>query len=308
MQSNTTASQADSSTHKKDVYEIVTENIIKQLEKGTVPWKKPWSEGGLPQNLVSRRHYRGINILLLGLLGYEHNLFLTYKQLRDLGGEAKQGEKPHFAVYWNYADSKEKEPEAEGEEIVETSGKRKRAVLRYYSVLNIAQCSGIPDKWLPKEREERTIPSCEDIVRDMPHCPRIQFKQQKAYYNPLEDFVNMPKHKSFESDEAYYATLFHELMHSTGHHSRLNRKELLQMSEFGSDTYSLEELVAEIGTCYLLSFAGIQGQFQQSTGYIQGWLNKLRNDKRFILSAASQAQKAVDYILNIKADIDEKEE
>jgi antirestriction protein ArdC len=111
----------------------------------------------------------------------------------------------------------------------------------------------------------------------------------------------MPKKENFKSDESYYATLFHELIHSTGHHSRLNRSTLIQMSEFGSEPYSHEELVAEMGASYLESLTGIfESEAEQNAAYIQGWISKLKNDKRFILSASTQAQKAVDFILNVK--------
>ncbi len=299
MENKTTAPKK--STHN-DVYAIVTNKIIEQLEKGTVPWQKPWTEAGIPKNLTSGRAYRGINVMLLASLGYETNLFLTSKQLKTVGGSIRPDAKPHIVVYWNYV-------EKEGAETEETEQK-KVPLLRYYTVFNIAQCDGVPTNMLPAPftREVAPIPICEKIVADMPHKPRIQFKEQKAYYDPRKDFVNMPKQKTFTNDEAYYCTLFHELVHSTGHNSRLNRKDLIQMSEFGSEPYSHEELVAEIGTCYLQSLAGLQGQFEQSAAYIQGWLKKLKNDRHFIVSASSHAQKAVDYIMNVQPEKDNREE
>jgi antirestriction protein ArdC len=141
----------------------------------------------------------------------------------------------------------------------------------------------------------------------MHNQPIIQHKEQRAWYNPVSDIVNMPKMKTFESSESYYVTLFHELVHSTGHISRLNRKDLLQMSELGSVAYSHEELVAEIGTCYLQSVANITTEFEQSVAYIQGWLQQLKNDRHFIFSASTQAQKAVDYILNVHPEVKEDE-
>ena len=163
------------------------------------------------------------------------------------------------------------------------------------------QCEKIPEKYAPsKERETKEIPTCESVVANMPECPVIKHKEQKAYYSPSQDLVNMPKKKSFKSDNSYYSTLFHELVHSTGHEKRLNRQTLVNNAKFGSETYSLEELVAEIGTCYLQSLTGITSEFEQSSAYIQGWLQKLKNDKRFIFIASNQAQKAIDFMLNIK--------
>lgn len=291
---------------KQDVYTIVTNRIIEQLEKGTVPWKQPWTESGLPKNLITKRPYRGINVLLLSSLGYTHNLFLTFRQIKEVGGTVKKNEKSNIVVFWNWI-----EPRSEGNGNGNGGVKeavRKIPFLRYYTVFNIEQCDGIPDKFIPAvTREAYPIPACEKIVRDMPEKPRIQHKEDRAYYNPLQDFVNIPKQSSFKNDESYYAVFFHELIHSTGHHKRLNRKELIQMSEFGSEPYSLEELIAEMGACYLESLAGIMDkQFDQNAAYLQGWLQKLKSDKRFIISASSHAQRATDFILNLKPE--EKEE
>jgi antirestriction protein ArdC len=275
----------------KDVYAIVTDKIIDQLHKGIVPWRQPWKDSGIPRNLVSNRPYRGINVMLLSFLGYEQNYFLTYKQLKDIGGSLKQGEKGHMVVYWNFF-------EKQIEKVSEGSNPKKIPNLRYYTVYNISQCIGVQGNIPPFETiEVEPIMACEKILAEMPKKPVIQYKEQRAWYNPVSDLVNMPKAKTFVSMESYYATLFHELVHSTGHISRLDRKDLLQMSELGSDAYSHEELVAEIGTCYLQSFAGVTGYFEESVGYIQGWLKRLQNDRRFIFSAANHAQKATDFIL-----------
>lgn len=282
---------------QKDVYTIVTERIIDQLSKGTIPWQIPWSKGGIPMNLVSKRPYQGINLMLLAFMGYEQNVFLTSKQLNDLGGSIKPDEKPHIVVYWNYIEKEE-------EGVEDKQSKKKQPYLRYYTVFNIAQCDGIPASKVPPKINPgfNSIPMCEMLVENMPNCPQIKYKEQRAYYDPLRDFINMPKKTSFKSVESYYSTLFHELIHSTGHRSRLSRKDLLEMSEFGSDSYSHEELVAEIGACYLNSYTGLETQFEQNAAYIQGWLEKLKNDKKFIFSAAKHAQKATDFILNIQSE------
>ena len=290
-----------------DVYKIINDRIIEQLEKGTMPWRKPWTSAGLPLNIISKRPYRGINMILLAMEGYEHNLFLSFKQVGDIGGKVKKGEKGHMVVYWNQGDSKQDKSAP----VDESTESKKKAILRYYYVFNVAQCENIPEKYLPKEREATELPSCEAIVSAMPQCPPIKHKEQIAFYNVKDDFVNMPKKRSFKSDESYYSTLFHELVHSTGHESRLKRETIMQMAEFGGEVYSLEELIAEMGTCYLQSFAGITGQFQQSAAYIKGWLGKLKGDKRFIFQASKAAQKATDFILNIKyvdEDVVQKEE
>ncbi|MBZ0100283.1 MAG: ssDNA-binding domain-containing protein, partial [Taibaiella sp.] len=286
----------------KDVYAIITDKIIERLEQGTIPWRKPWADAGIPTNLVSKRPYRGINLMLLAMQGYEYNVFLTSTQLKEIGGSIKRDEKPHLVVFYNYT-AKEAE---QGEEEAET---KKRSILRYYTVFNIAQCDNIPEKLIPTfSRDIKPIVACEKVVEGMPNKPKLQHKEQRAFYDPLKDYVNVPKMQSFNSNAAYYSTLFHELAHSTGHHSRLNRQGLIEMSEFGSDPYSLEELVAEIGSCYLQSHVGIEDEFEQSAGYIQGWLDALKNDRRFIFTASNAAQKAVDYILDVRTEGEYKSE
>lgn len=290
--------QTSQSDTRFDVYQAVTDKIIEQLNKGTVPWHKPWRDG-LPRNLISNRPYRGINVLLLLSLGYEQNYFLTFKQLKEVGGSVKKGEKATLVVYWNFVEKKE-----EGEE--ETTEKKRRSYLRYYLVYNIAQCTGIDDRVPPFEQTvHQPITACEQLIKDMRNMPRIQHKQQSAWYDPIDDLINMPKKDSFESAESYYGTLFHELIHSTGHNSRLVRRTLIEMAEFGSDAYSHEELVAEIGTAFLQAHTGIESQLEQSAAYISNWLKRLQDDKRLIISAAASAQRAADYILGFSP---EKEE
>jgi antirestriction protein ArdC len=169
-------------------------------------------------------------------------------------------------------------------------------------VFNVSQCDGIPAEKIPTaSRMNNPIKQCDDLIESMPQKPKMQFKEQKAYYNPLLDYVNMPKLKTFDTAEHYYETFFHELVHSTGHVSRLNRKELMEMAEFWGDNYSVEELIAEMGACFLKSICGFGQGFEQNAAYLQGWLGKLKNDKHFVIYAAGKAQKAVDYILNTKA-------
>ncbi len=296
-------------TPGNDVYSIVTGRIIEHLKKGTVPWRQPWTEAGIPRNLISQRPYRGINVMLLAMLGYEQNLFLTFKQVRDLGGSVKRGEHSHMVVYWNYVERHQAQVERNDGTPLEHMAK-KVPMLRYYAVFNVSQCDGLPGKYLLKEENTwAPFESCDEIIDKMPSKPKVTHKEQKAYYDPLKDIVNMPKYNTFARPEAYYATFFHELVHSTGHRSRLDRKDVLQMSEFGSESYSHEELVAEIGTCYLQSYVGITSEFEQSAAYIQSWLSKLKNDARFIFSASTQAQKATDFILNaqeVKEDAEQK--
>jgi antirestriction protein ArdC len=280
------------------VYELVTNRIIELLEAGTVPWQKPWTDAGIPMNLISKRPYRGINLWLLLSLNYEQNLFLTWDQLKKIGGSVNKDEHGHIVVFWKKAN---KEPE-DGEQ----EGKAKTVtMLRYYKVFNIAQCRDIPTSLIPEliNTESDPILECEAVINHMPNNPDFRFKENKAYYHIGDDYINMPKKKSFKTIEAYYTTFFHELVHSTGSEKRLGRKTITEMAEFGSEPYSIEELIAEMGAAYLCSYTGIlDKELQNSVAYLQGWLTKLKSDKRFIISASGQAQKAVDFILGRKAD------
>ncbi len=287
----------------RDVYTLVTNQIIAQLEKGVIPWRKPWKEAGMPQNLVSKRPYRGINLWLLACLGYTTNLFLTHNQLTQIGGKVKKGEKGHLVVFWKVVDNTKEEKEAA------TDTAKKTTLLRYYWVFNVEQCQDITGYLIESpEQFNHVILPCENVVSSMPHQPAIQFKEPDAYYHPGKDFINMPKMKTFINSEAYYATLFHELVHSTGHKSRLDRKEVQSMTPFGSDIYSTEEIVAELGTCYLTSLTGIAPMtFENNAAYIQGWIERLQNNPSVIVYASTQAQKATDYILNVQPEETESE-
>ncbi|MCX6350638.1 MAG: zincin-like metallopeptidase domain-containing protein [Bacteroidetes bacterium] len=283
---------SETQTPKKlDVYQTVTDRIIEELERGKVPWQQPWIGGVPPQNLISGKWYRGINSMLLNSLNYSRNYFLSFQQVQDLGGRVLKGEKAHMIVFWKII---EKEDEV-------TKEKVKKSFLRYYLVFNVDQCKDIPMEKIPEvmKKDHHSIPACEDIVNGMPLKPEIIHGEKEAWYSPAKDCINMPPMENFHYVEGYYATLFHELIHSTGHPSRLERKELISLdSTMGSENYSIEELTAEIGSCYLNSFAGIALEIKNSVGYIQHWLEKLKEDKRFIVYASSQAQKAVDFILN----------
>jgi len=275
---------------KLDVYDIVTNRIIQQLEKGTVPWLKPWTEAGIPMNLLSKKPYRGINVWLLGLCEYSQNLFLTYRQAKMLCGNVKRGEKGHMVIFWKWVDRRNKE----------TGEKERIPYLRYYTVYNISQCECLPPSMIPViSRPNKPMDECDRIVANMPQRPEIRHDRKNPFYNVEEDYVNIPDMIMFRDSENYYVTLFHELVHSTGHQSRLDRQSLTGKYTFSSEAYSFEELVAEIGASYLSSLTGIRDKLlDQSAAYIESWLKRLRKDKRIIVTASGHAQKATDYILN----------
>jgi antirestriction protein ArdC len=175
----------------------------------------------------------------------------------------------------------------------------------------VAQCSDIPPAFIPihEPRNYESLYECERIIETMLDCPPIRHEDDEAYYVPAMDYINMPNMHSFQSGVEYYGTLFHEIIHSTGHEKRLGRKEVFQNPHFGSEMYSLEELVAEMGSCYLKSHTGIPiNNLDNNAAYIQNWLKVLKGDKRFIVSAASRAQQAVEYILKVPDSKEESEQ
>ena len=277
-----------------DAYSLVTDKIIELLESGTIPWRKPWTEAGIPMNLISKRPYRGINLLLLNSLGYDQNLFLTWKQLKTISGSVKKGEKGIIVVFNKIIESQK---EKEGDTKIE-----RKSFLRYYKVFNVAQCIDIPSGFIPpsEKREHEPMYECESIIEGMTDCPLIRHEDNEAYYVPAMDYINMPNISSFDSSPNYYGTLFHELIHSTGHQKRISRKEVYQNPHYGTEMYSMEELVAEMGSCYLKSHTGIPiADLDNSAAYIRDWLEVFKGDKRFVVMAASRAQQAVEYILQI---------
>jgi len=275
----------------KRAYEVITNRIIHLLEEGTIPWHRPW--GGPedhPRNLVSGKNYRGINAFLLSAVGYESPYWLTYRQAKERDGFIKKGEKGIPIIYWNWQ-----------EEVDEETGEiKKRPFLKYYTVFNATQCENVE---YPKPKETDTtfnpILACENIVSDMPHAPDIELGRTRAAYNPVEDMVSMPSPERFESPEKYYATLFHELVHSTGHESRVGRAGITEAIVFGSATYSKEELIGEMGAGFLCGQSGIENSvIENSASYIASWLARLKGDKKLVVQAGGQAQRAADFILN----------
>jgi antirestriction protein ArdC len=273
-----------------NIYDQVTERIIALLEKGTIPWRKPWTvQTGLPRNFISKKAYRGINTFLLHSMQYESPFWLTYRQALELGGHVRKGEKSCPVVFWKRLELEDKV----------TGETEKIPMLRFYYVFNVAQCEGLKNAPLPTVETPATKP--EEIIEAMPQRPEIKHGKALACYSPNADTVSMPDRARFDKDAGYFATLFHELVHSTGHPSRLNRLTLIESAGFGSDPYCKEELVAEMGAAFLCGLAGIGETILENTAaYIQNWLEQLKNDRKLIVQAAAQAQKATDFILNVK--------
>ncbi len=274
------------------VYEIVTEQVVRALEAGECPWRKPWNGGHRAPMNITGREYRGVNVFLLGLAGYESPYWLTYRQASERGGYVKKGEKGRPVVLWRWL-----EDEKTGDEF---------PILRYYTVFNVSQCEGIKAPESPA-RAFSPIEAAERIVSGLPatHAP-IRHGIAAASYAPLTDEVRMPSREAFRTDEEYYGTLFHELTHSTGHESRLGRRGITDRVRFASHEYSEEELVAEMGSAFLCHVAGIlPATLENSAAYLRSWVRVLKGDSRLVIRAAQAAQKAADWLLDRKPNADE---
>lgn len=278
----------------KSVYEMVTDRIIEQLENNIIPWQKPWtgvSSGAY--NRISKKSYSLINQMMLKHDGE----YATFKQWESLGGHVRKGEKSEIVVFWKIQPV---------EEIKEDGTKETKQIplLRYYNVFHISQVDGVEP--LPEEElnDIEPIEKAEAVLHDYwtkEHIKVEHVKGNKAFYSPTFDMIQLPLFEQFTSSNEYYSTAFHESVHSTMKESRCNRAEDRKgkLVAFGSDEYSKEELVAEIGSANILNILGIETtkSFRNSAAYIQNWLSVLKNDVKFIVSASSKAEKAIKYIL-----------
>lgn len=280
------------------IYKMITERIISQLEAGTVPWKKTWAAQGLPKNIVTKKPYRGINFLVLAGMG---EYFLTFNQAKKLGGSIKKGAKGLPVVFWKFVDVED----------ALTGEIKSVPFLRYYTVFSASDAEGID---IP-QGDNTTQTNCfeaieeaEKIVSGMPNAPETIHGGDRAAYSITFDRIRLPERGYFDTPADYYATRFHEMVHSTGAAHRLNRDELADYCGFGTYQYSKEELTAEMGAAFLCAMCGISSEtIENSASYIDSWLNKLRKDVKLVIQAAGKAQKAADYILNIKPQAEETE-
>ena len=309
---------------KVNVYDIVTERILSDLNNGIIPWHKPWivptvTVKGVkieidPKSCAYSRStgkpYSLLNQMLLGKAGE----WATYKQIAEAGGQVKKGEKASVVCFWKFID--EKVVNDKGEEEV-----KHIPLLRYYNVFHIeSQCEGISPKTRPvtdtrmvvesseePEAQWDAVEAAEAIVADYLTRTGVKHEEQfgdRAYYTPSYDKIVTPTKGQFKDHEEYYSTLFHEMTHSTGNYKRLNRFTSIDQFSFGSESYSKEELVAELGAASLVNLLGMEskGSFRNSTAYIQNWISALENDHRLIVAASSKAEKAVNYILSGEAE------
>lgn len=283
------------------VYEQVNERIIELLEKGVAPWRKPWkNEAGkieVAKNFISKKPYRGCNFFMLNNMGYESPYWLTFQQAKQKGGNIRKGEKGTIIIFWKALSINEQNDKGE-------TLSKNIPFLKYSYVFNLAQCENLKvEEEKPVELiAHNPIESCESLLAKFPlGMPQVRHEEDRAFYSPSRDYINMPKAGLFGKMEEYYQTLFHESVHATGHKDRLNRKTLTDFHYFGDSNYSQEELVAEMGASYLSAFCGIDNMtIQNSASYLSNWISALRKDNKLILKAASQAQKAVDFLTGYK--------
>ncbi|MBO5449796.1 MAG: DUF1738 domain-containing protein [Ruminococcus sp.] len=281
---------------KPDIYETITAKITEQLSAGIIPWEKPWSgDPAAARNYFSGKPYSFINQMILNRSG----CYATFKQWTESGAKIRKGAKADYIYFYKTQKKETDELDENGEKIVIGY-----PVLRRFAVFHESDVEGVTAKPAPIP-PARSV-SAEKIIADYVKKSGIMFFSgisEKAYYSPIVDAVKIPDISQYKTAEAYYSTAFHELTHSTGHKTRLDREGVNAASyhPFGSEVYSREELIAEMGAAFLCSASGMEtaSTLKNSAAYIQSWLRALKNDKHMIVYAASRAQKAAEYILNM---------
>ena len=278
----------------KNIYEMVTARIIEQLEQGVIPWHKPWTGTAGAWSRSTGRPYSLLNQWLM-----PNGEYATFNQIKKEGGKVKKGEKGYPVVFFKPT-------------VIETEDKNGEKVkktvplLKYYTVFNISeQVEGLEVKHSKEtvERHHEPLAELETIKTDYLKRSGVEFynlEQDKAYYSPADDSIVLPLVEQFDSIEEYYSTAFHEMAHSTGHSTRLNR--LNKLAAFGSDDYGKEELIAEITAAAVLNEAGIETEktIKNSAAYVQNWANAIKGDVKLIVHASSKAQKAFELIMNMQ--------
>jgi antirestriction protein ArdC len=288
---------------RNDPYQLVTDTILAHLERGVVPWRCPWNRTtGRPRNFHTGRDYQGVNVLLLGLLHFPSHWWMTFLQAQERGGCVRQGERGALVMKFGRYDKAVKNGDG-------TEDKKTTLFLKSYRVFNSTQIEGIefpPVETGPQLDATQRIQRAEQIVAQMPSPPKIsEGRTTRASYRRSNDTIKMPAFARFDSPEEFHLTLFHELIHSTGHESRRARKGVTESDGFGGKTYSQEELVAEMGAAFLGMEAGIvRDQHEQSAAYLKAWLDTLRvqEHRRWIVQAANQAGRAADFVLGRSRD------
>lgn len=306
---------ATKATAKVDAYEAITNKILDALKQGKCPWQRPWNGGGAGYISYSTgRPYSLLNQILLLMDDKQPGEYLTFKQVKDAGGSVKKGAKSTTIYFWKRLHYESQATDENGQPEYDENGKpvmleANPIYLKGYNVFSIADCEGVEPKhagdFTPSDAQPiEAAQAIADNYYNAPGAPRLNVQfSGRAFYTPTTDMVVVPELKQYELAEEFYSTLFHESIHSTGHASRLGRIKADKVAAFGSEDYSREELVAEIGAAYLINRAGIDSEkaFNNSIAYLQGWSRHLANKPREFAIACAQAEKAANYILNANA-------
>jgi len=277
-----------------NLYNEVTARILTELQNGAAPWVKPWSATpgkNIPHNAATGNAYSGCNVILLWMAQGEFTSprWLTFKQALDLGGHVRKGEKSRATICKVLQlQGKPKDGEAEGDRFT---------TIKAYAVFNVDQCDGLPETILnPEPAKARHDDERDATIDEFIAASGADFRDDvggdRAYFSPSRDFIAMPAFAAFKSANNYYATAFHELAHWTGHTTRLDRSF---GKRFGDRAYAAEELVAELTSAFLCAEFSIDGELRHA-GYIQNWIELLRDDARAFFTAASKAQAAAQFL------------
>lgn len=294
-----------------DLYQDITDRIIASIEEGVIPWRKPWDPNsgycGLPQNAVSKRTYGGVNVLLLWQQemkhGYKHSKWLSFKNITEMGGNVRKGEKATRIMFWK--PMVRDKTDANGNVIFNDDGEAVQehfGITKAFNVFNIEQCEGLPEQLyknpihLKPLEAYQAVECVQHIVKGMD--VGLQMGQSNsAFYSPREDKICLPAVGAFFSEEDFAATLLHELTHATGAEYRLNRIGITSASRKNKEQYAFEELVAELGSAFCGASLGLTTVFENHASYIDHWLKVLKSDKKAIFQAAKLAREATEYML-----------
>lgn len=270
------------------VYDIITKQILEKLEAGVVPWRHPWT-AGVPKNAVSGNEYHGFNVFRLGFEEYKNPNWATFKQVGSLGGRVAKGEKSAIVIFWKMNTMIDKD----------TKKEKTFPMMRYYRVFNVEQTDLTDDeRFVITKNNHVPLDQCENIMSGYKDRPTIQHKDSaRAYFEHNQDYINIPDMDLFDTVEDYYSVLFHESTHSTGHHTRLERRKKNEYRSKKDPAYWFEEIIAELGAAYLGGQAGIgYHTIDNSSSYIEGYYSALKSDSSLFVKACSAAQKAANYI------------
>jgi antirestriction protein ArdC len=278
------------------IYELVTAKITAQLEAGTVPWQQGWANGGLPRSMATRKPYRGINAFLLAFSGYRSAWWGTYDNIASLGGQVRAKQRGTIVILW-------KRIRVPDQDSADPGATKIIPMLRYYKVFNADQADGLPERFYPQDGDAPAeVASAEVVMKDYlsrEGGPGLTWGGSRAFYLPGTDTITLPARESFKDESYLYGTVFHEMTHSTGHESRLNRPGVAEFDHFGSARYGKEELCAEMGAAFLAAMTGTDQHFDNSAAYLASWLRTIKGDPKLVVQAAAQAQHAVDHILGV---------